>query len=119
MSTTFKLDDDGDIIINELNNIEMTDPERTLEQRLEVYLETYLGNDIFYPERGVPWVQYDNITDYLSFLENIISNSLKRNEYVERVVNVSATRISEEEVEMDIQCVANQEEISLLLTREV
>ncbi len=98
----FKLNQDGDLILNELNEIEtIEDVNDIIKQNLVVYLNTQRGSNIFYPDRGVPWFEFSGMKESESIAESLTRSALNKHEMVEEVENVDA---SLEDRTMNIEC---------------
>lgn len=87
MSKCLKVDQDsGDVVIDEAGDIEMVVDEDDLAQTLWAYLSTIKGDNYFYPDRGVPWLESDSE----DVIAAIVRSKLRQHQEVEEVVEVSA-----------------------------
>lgn len=114
----FDLNKDGDLVYDSTNDLStITSPSKEVAQNLRIYLQMEQGDNIFEPDRGVPWFEFSNLRNSENIYESLVRAALNSHKMVAEVNDVSTTS---SERTMNIECIittTDDDVITVLLER--
>ena len=93
MRWDFKFDSSGDIVINDLRQIDVVQGIDKAKQDLEHIVKCVAGSDVFNPSFGVDWVKIKRLKLNKELIKHEISKSLKKYDKLKSIDRIEISKV--------------------------